>query len=70
MKTKITLLQVVIALYAWAQERKLVDGTGVSSCFSKIESGSFKGQLRCIQTVATSKIDFLTVNYYADLAYS
>ena len=62
MKTKITLLQVVIALNAWAQERKLVDGTGFPSCFSKMETDSFKGPLSSILKIVTSKLDFLTVN--------
>jgi hypothetical protein len=51
-----------------APETELFDDKGFPSCFSKIESGSFKGLLSYVVNVITSIMDFLTANYYADLA--
>ena len=68
MKTKITLLLVALAMFAVGQETELVDGTGFPSCFSKMESGSFKGTLNGILHLFTPQGDSLSVNYHSEPA--
>ena len=66
MKTKITLLLIAFAFSAGAQERELIDGTGFPSCFSKMETGSFKGTLNGILNLINPQGDSLSVNYHSE----
>ena len=56
-------------LFAEEQERELLDGQGFLSYFSKIEEGSFKGQVSGILKIVSAKGDTLSADYISEPAF-
>ena len=68
MKLNLTLLFVIVSMFASAQQNDLIDGKGFASCFSKMKEGRFNGVTNGILKVTSTTGDSLIVSLKSNKA--